>query len=291
VDKLSNLSPEMRRELALSVDSKLSDELAEVQAKIRAIEEKRRDLETLQQSTGDLERSLDALANRKANLDKQKLQSEIRAVQTLIYINREELARRFVASPSVLPHVTDAQLAISGMAYTGYSQGQPRLDRVTYALVPMKAENGAWRGCPAVLQFFGAGFAPTCKIEVEGGGGMNFVNKWSGHYLEICVGSQEFAPLHYLKKRFRVVNPWIHKASEWVEFSWEYNRDELKAKIEAIYEAAVRNLDNGKPQEAYNSLSAILGVIPASGLGEFCDVAAMRAAEQRALSEMQHLPG
>lgn len=119
VQKLSILSPDIRRQLAESLDARLSADLADVQLKIRTIEEKKLQLGDLQQSAQDLERSLEALAIRKAKLDEEKLKSEIRAVQTFIYVNMEELTQSFVASPKVLPLVTDQQLAISGMAYPG----------------------------------------------------------------------------------------------------------------------------------------------------------------------------
>lgn len=287
IQKISTLSPNMQQQLAQSVDSRLSTELVDVQAKILALEEKRAQLGELQQSTQDLEQCLEALAIRKAKLDEEKLKSEMRAVQAFIYVNMEKLTREFVASPHVLPHVTDAQLAISGMAYTGYSQGQPRLDRVTYQRVPMMAENGAWRGCHAVLQFFGAGFAPTCKIEIEGGGGMNFVNKWSGHYLEICVSDAEFAPFQYLHKKFRVVNPWIHKATDWVEFSYDYDLDAEKAKIDRIYESAMHSLEKGNANQAYTGLSSALNAITLLGLSDKYDVVAMEEAQKKARLQMQ----
>ncbi len=288
ISKFSSLSPEIRKEIAKSVDSKLTDELEDVQAKITKIEEKKLELGILQNSSNELEKSLEALEGRMAKLTEEKLKGEMRALQTFLYINLNNLNQNFVAGPQVLPHITDQQLALTGFAFTGYSQGQPRLDKVTYQKVPRRAENGAWRGCPAVLQFFGSGFAPTCIIETEDGGRMNFVNKWSGHYLEICVNDGFFAPFDYLNKKFRVVNSWIYKFSDWVDFSWDYDIEQEKNHIRSLHNQALKKIKSD-PKAAYSMLSSILRMIKIIDVADSFEVSKIESSKSEAQAVIQKL--
>jgi len=220
----------LREAVMEAADPQIKEQLKSFDEQLAQLDEKRRGLAALQGQT-EVERQKvqqhrAALEAEKARLAQSLRLSVANALAAALSSGVTASALQRVAGPEQLPLITDQELARGGIHFSGFSQGVPVIERVTFARLPKRTKENVWRGYEACLQVFGRGFAPGCKIEVRWKGTEHTLGSWtpnvySGHYLELSTADSDESPIGDLANEYRVANPL--RASEWVPFSYEHD--------------------------------------------------------------------
>ena len=255
-------SPELRSSVMSAADPQMKMELRDFDDELAELEAKRAELGQARgradQERAALERTIAEIRANRVQVAESFRVSMAVAVAAAVSGGLNNFLSGRVPGPKALPTITDQQLAAVGIRFSGFSQGKPVVERVTYARVPQKAEDGTWRGYTACLQISGRDFAPGCQIqERPTGSNAETTFGWtpsvySGQYLELSVGAQEGMPIFYLGEEFRVKNPLY--SSEWVRLTFDHDRAVELALAERLLEDGAGATADGRYEEAKEML-------------------------------------
>jgi len=237
----------LRDAVLMAADKETQAQLAELDRQLTELAEKRRQLQDAHVETtraqGDLTQQMNRLAEDRARLQQLVTGTIARLVASAMTSGVPASALSRVAGPENLPLVTDQELARGGIHFSGYSQRQPTISKVTWSQFPRQDPRGIHRGYDAALQVFGANFAPGCKIQARKKGSTGesasgwVPNIYSGHYLELSTHASDETPIGDLGNEYRVVNPSLGRASEWTAFTYAYDLDAELGKATALFDA------------------------------------------------------
>lgn len=256
----------LRQAVMEAADPKIKAQLADFDRELEELEQQRRRLEAERGKTEFARNQLEEQV-KLVTIERQKLQEALKvtigdALAGAVSAGVKPVVLHRVAGPESLPLVTDQELAVGGIRYSGYSQRKPTLEQVTWNKTPRTAKGGAWRGYDACLQFTGKDFSPGCRIQsrpigsdVEITGGQ-MPNVYSGHYMEISTNDFDETPISYLAYEFRIQN-WIN-SSEWVRFTFSHDHDREVAIANELMDIGERALDEGRVQEAMEPLRSAM---------------------------------
>lgn len=229
----------LRDAVLAAADKEAQEQVAELDRRLTELSEKRKQLQDAHEETTraqeELTQQMQRLADERARLQSFISTSIAKLIAGAMTSGVPAAALRRTAGPDNLPLVTDQELARGGIHFSGYSQAQPTVTKVTWSALPRHDSRGIHRGYDAALQVFGTNFAPGCKIQVRRKGSNEeptfgwVPNIFSGHYLELSTNASDETPIGDLASEYRVVNPMVGRASDWTVFTYTFDLDaELK---------------------------------------------------------------
>jgi hypothetical protein len=245
----------LRDAVLAAADKETQAQLEELDRQLIELAEKRKQLQDSDAKRShareDLTQQMDQLAEERVRLQRLISLSAVKLVAGAVTSGLPVAALNWVAGPESLPLVTDQELARGGIQFSGYSQAQPTVSKVTWSRLPRQDPRGIHRGYDAAMQVFGGNFAPGCRIQVRPKGSNNepasgwVPNIFSGHYLELSTNASDETPIGDLANEYRIVNP-MGRASEWRAFTYTFDSDtEIKKAMNLVDagEAAFKNSD------------------------------------------------
>jgi molecular chaperone GrpE (heat shock protein) len=254
----------LRDAVLAAADKETQAQIGELDRRLTDLAEKRKKLEDAHAETAraqeDLTQQMNRLAEERARLQQFISATVARLVAGAVTSGLPVAALNRVAGPENLPLVTDQELSRGGIHFSGYSQAQPTVSRVTWSRLPQQDPRGIHRGYDAALQVFGVNFAPGCKIQVRRKGSNEeptfgwVPNIFSGHYLELSTNASDETPIGDLSSEYRVVNPMVGRASEWVAFSYTVDHEAEVKKAMDLFEVGESAFKAGDFKDAIEPL-------------------------------------
>lgn len=252
----------LRKAVLESTDQRIQAEIADLDGRLATLNSKRAEIEAARDQTEkqkvELAQEISLIRGEKLRLSQLVVGAVARVIAGAMGAGINPAALGRTASATTLPLITDQELALGGIHFSGFSQAKPVVERVTWARLPKSSAEGIWRGYTGTLQVFGTNFAPGCIIQVrkklsndEPTFGWT-PNVYSGHYLELSTSDSDETPIGDLACEYRIKNPLY--ASDWKPFSYDFDVNEEMGKALDLLAQGESAMSEGRFEDATEPL-------------------------------------